>query len=281
MSDPFDFEKVDRYAVMGNPVAHSKSPVIHQHFARQFRHRIEYLAIQVDPGGFAQAVEQFRASGGKGLNVTVPFKLEAFRLAGNLTERARVAGAVNTLRFERDDEVFGDNTDGIGLVHDIERNLQVSIKGKQVLILGAGGAARGILGPLLKHHPARVVVANRTVGKARDIVEVFGESAPVEACGFAELRGKHFDIVINGTSASLKGEMPELPPTLYTRDSLAYDLMYGDQATSFMEWSTLHGAARITDGLGMLVEQAAESYFVWRGVRPETRPVIATLRRSG
>ncbi|MFL6651615.1 MAG: shikimate dehydrogenase [Sulfurifustaceae bacterium] len=280
MSDPFDFEKVDRYAVMGNPVAHSKSPVIHQHFARQFRHRIEYLAIQVDPGGFAQAVEQFRASGGKGLNVTVPFKLEAFRLADSLSERAKIASAVNTLRFERDDKIFGDNTDGIGLVHDIERNVQFPIKGKQVLILGAGGAVRGILGPLLKHHPARVVVANRTVGKARDLVEVFGDQAPVEACGFGDLRGKHFDIVINGTSTSLKGEMPELPPTLYTRESLAYDLMYGDQATSFMEWSALHGAERVTDGLGMLVEQAAESYFVWRGVRPETKPVIAVLRRG-
>jgi shikimate dehydrogenase len=280
MADPFDFERLDRYAVMGNPVAHSKSPLIHQQFARQFRHRIEYLTIQVDPGGFAQAVEQFRAAGGKGLNVTVPFKLEAARLADSLSDRAKLAGAVNTLRFEADGRLFGDNTDGIGLVHDIEMNLDVEIKGKRILVLGAGGAVRGVLGPLLRRNPARVVIANRTVSKARAVAEAFNDQVPIDVCSFADLRGKHFDIVINGTSASLNDEMPPLPATLYTRDALAYDMMYGERPTPFLEWSTIHGARRATDGLGMLVEQAAESYFVWRAVRPETKTVIAVLRKG-
>ncbi len=281
MADPFDFEKPDRYAVMGNPVAHSKSPAIHQQFARQFGHRIEYLAIQVDPGGLPQAVEQFRAAGGKGVNITVPFKLDALRLADHLSERAKLAGAVNTLKFDPDGAVFGDNTDGVGLVHDLELNLGVALKGKRILLLGAGGAARGVLGPLLKHHPAQLVIANRTVARARDLLDVFREQGPIEICAFDGLRGKHFDIVINGTSASLQDEVPPLPETLFARNALAYDMAYGDRPTPFLEWAALHGAGRVFDGLGMLVEQAAESYFVWRGVRPETKPVIAWLRKSG
>jgi shikimate dehydrogenase len=280
MADPFDFERPKRFAVMGNPVAHSKSPEIHQYFARQFGHPVEYLAIQVDPGGFPQAVEQFRASGGSGLNVTVPFKLDAFRLADHLSDRARLAGAANTLKFETDGKIFGDNTDGIGLVHDIELNLSIPLKEEQVLVLGAGGAVRGVLGPILKHHPARVVIANRTISKARDIADTFGDQGTIEVCTFDNLRGKHFDIVINGTSSSLKNELPPLPETLYARGALAYDMMYGDRPTPFMEWSALHNAAHVTDGLGMLVEQAAESYFVWHGVRPDTKPVIAALRKS-
>ena len=280
MADPFDFERPDRYAVMGNPVAHSQSPAIHAQFAHQFRHHIEYLAIQVDVGGFPQAVDQFRATGGKGLNVTLPFKLDAFRLADHMSDRAKQAAAVNTLKFESDGRTFGDNTDGIGLVHDIEKNLDTPLKGKQLLLIGGGGAVRGVIGPLLKHHPARVVIANRTLSKAREIANAFSDHGPVEACGFDELRGKHFDIVINGTSASLKGEVPALPETIFARDALAYDMMYGDRATAFMEWATLHGAARVCDGFGMLVEQAAESYFVWRGVRPETKSVIAHMRRG-
>ena len=279
MADPFDFERPQRYAVMGNPVAHSKSPEIHQQFARQFGHRLEYLAIQVDPGGFPQAVEQFRAGGGSGLNVTVPFKLEAFRLADHVSDRAELAGAVNTLKFDADGRIFGDNTDGIGLVHDIELNLGIALRDKRILVLGAGGAVRGVLGPVFKHHPARVVIANRTVTKARDLADVFGAHGTIEVCAFDSLRGKHFDIVINGTSSSLQNELPPLPETLYARGALAYDMMYGDRPTAFMEWSALHNAARVSDGLGMLVEQAAESYFVWHGVRPDTKPVIADLRR--
>ena len=281
MSDPFDFERADRYAVMGNPVAHSRSPLIHQLFARQLGQRIEYLAIQVDPGGFVQAVDQFRAAGGKGLNITLPFKTDAFRLADPLSERARLAGAVNTLKFEPDGRAFGDNTDGAGLVRDVELNLGTPIKGKQLLLLGAGGAARGVVAPLLRQRPVRLVIANRTVSKARDLAQAFAGLGPLEPCALERLRGQHFDIVINGTSASLAGEVPPLPETLYAREALAYDMVYGDRPTPFLEWSALHGAARTADGLGMLVEQAAESYFVWRGARPKTQPVIDTLRRGG
>jgi shikimate dehydrogenase len=280
VADPFDFERPKRYAVMGNPVAHSKSPAIHAQFAHQLRQRIEYTAIQVDPGGLAQAVAQFRANGGHGLNITVPFKLDAFRLADQLSDRARLAEAVNTLRFEPDGTVFGDNTDGAGLVHDIEINLGVALRDKAILILGAGGAVRGVLDPVLHHHPRLVVLANRTVSRAKDLVRTFSAHGKIEASSFEDLRGRHFDIVINGTSASLKGEVPPLPETIFTRGALAYDMMYGDRPTPFMEWAELHGAGRVVDGLGMLVEQAAESYFIWHGVRPETKSLIAALRKG-
>ena len=281
MSDPFDFEKSDRYAVMGNPVAHSKSPRIHAMFAQQLKQRIEYTAIQVDEGGFPQAVDQFRASGGKGLNVTVPFKQEAFYLANQLSDRAKIAQAVNTLRFEADGKVFGDNTDGAGLVHDLEKNLRVHLKDKRILILGAGGAVRGVLHPLLHRNPALIVIANRTVAKARDLVEEFAQYGKVEACGFDDLRGKHFDLVINGTAASLKGEIPPLPDNLFTARALAYDMMYGEKSKPFLDWAATHGAETVTDGIGMLVEQAAESFLIWRGARPETRSVIEKLRAEG
>jgi shikimate dehydrogenase len=281
MADPFDFEKPARYAVMGNPVAHSKSPRIHALFAHQFKHHIEYTAIQVDEGGFAQAVQQFRANGGAGLNVTVPFKQEAYKLADHLSERAKTAQAVNTLRFEPDGRLFGDNTDGAGLVHDLEKNLGLHLKDKRLLVLGAGGAVRGVLQPLLHHHPALIIIANRTVSKARDLAEEFAHYGKVEASGFKELKGKHFDIVINGTAASLKGEIPPLPDNLFTTHALAYDMMYGEKSKPFLDWAAVHGAAQLVDGLGMLVEQAAESYLIWHGVRPETQPVIEKLRAEG
>jgi shikimate dehydrogenase len=280
MADPFETKKPKRFAVFGHPVRHSKSPLIHQQFARQFNHVIEYTAIDVDPGGFTQAVEQFRAAGALGCNVTVPFKLEAYYLAENKSERAELAEACNTLKFEKDGRIFGDNTDGAGIVHDIERNLNMSLKGKKVLVMGAGGAVRGVLAPMLKHNPQQVFIVNRTVSKARDLAAAFAEHAKLEAIGYDELRGKHFDIVINGTTASLKGEVPPLPETLFTRNALAYDMMYGDRPTAFMNWAQLHGAQQVVDGLGMLVEQAAESYFVWMGVRPATRPVIQELRKG-
>jgi len=278
MADPFDFEKPARYAVMGNPVAHSKSPRIHALFAHQFRHHIEYTAIQVDAGGFAQAVEQFRANGGEGLNVTVPFKQEAYRLADHLSERAKTAQAVNTLRFEPDGGLFGDNTDGAGLVHDLEKNLHVHLKDKRILILGAGGAVRGVLAPLLKHHPALIVIANRTVSKAKELAGEFAHYGKIEASSFEALKGRHFDVVINGTAASLKGEIPPLPDNLFTSHAIAYDMMYGEKSKLFLDWAAVHGAEQVVDGLGMLVEQAAESYLIWRGVRPETKQVIEKLR---
>jgi shikimate dehydrogenase len=270
-----------RYAVMGNPVAHSKSPVIHKQFAHQFSHNIEYTARWVEIDGFAEAVQQFRAEGGKGLNVTVPFKLEAFRLADNLSDRAKLAGAVNTLRFEPDGKIFGDNTDGTGLVHDLTKNLNVHLRGRKILVLGAGGAVRGVLGPLLKQNPALLIIANRTVSKGKELAKAFGQFGKVEAVGYDELVGKRFDVVINGTSASLKGEMPPLPVNVFAGNAVAYDMMYGDKPTPFLEWSMLHGAETAADGLGMLVEQAAESYLLWRGVRPDTKHVIAALRKGG
>lgn len=270
-----------RYAVMGNPVAHSKSPVIHKQFAHQFGHDIEYTALWVDTEGFADAVAQFRSEGGKGLNVTVPFKLEAFQLADNLSDRARLAGAVNTLRFEADGKIFGDNTDGAGLAHDLTRNLGVALRGKKILVLGAGGAVRGVLGPLLKQNPALLVIANRTVARAKELALVFAAHGKIETCGYDELVGKRFDVVINGTSASLKGEVPPLPVNLFANGAVAYDMMYGDKPTAFLEWAMRQGVATAADGLGMLVEQAAESYLLWRGVRPDTRPVIAALRKGG
>jgi shikimate dehydrogenase len=270
-----------RYAVMGNPVAHSKSPVIHKQFAHQFGHHIEYTALWVDTDGFAEALEQFRVAGGKGFNVTVPFKLEAFRRADNLSDRAKLAGAVNTIRFEPDGKIFGDNTDGTGLVHDLTKNLGIQLRGKKILVLGAGGAVRGVLGPLLKQNPAALVIANRTVSKAKELVKAFAQFGKIEAGGYDDLVGKRFDVVINGTSASLKGEVPPLPVNLFANHAVAYDMMYGDKPTPFLEWAMLHGAATASDGLGMLVEQAAESYLLWRGVRPETQHVIAALRKGG
>jgi shikimate dehydrogenase len=211
----------------------------------------------------------------------VPFKQEAYRLADHLSERAKTAQAVNTLRFDPDGRLFGDNTDGAGLVHDLEKNIGVPLKDKRILVLGAGGAVRGVLQPLLHRHPALIIVANRTVPKARDLAEEFAHYGRIEASGFKELKGKHFDIVINGTAASLKGEIPPLPDNLFTTHALAYDMMYGEKSKPFLDWAAVHGAAQVVDGLGMLVEQAAESYLIWRGVRPETKPVIEKLRVEG
>jgi shikimate dehydrogenase len=282
MSDPFDFDKPPAlYAVMGNPIGHSKSPAIHDQFARQCGIRLEYRAIQVDPGGFDQAVGNFRAAGGAGLNVTVPFKVDAWRLANRRSERAELAGAVNTLKFEEGDSLFGDNTDGAGLVRDLSRNLGYPLEGKRLLVLGAGGAVRGILLPLLEAGVAEVVIANRTASRARQLAEEFSPRGSVSGCGFDELDGLVFDIVINGTSASLSSEVPPLPDTVLVTGGLAYDLMYADEPTAFMRWGQVHGAGQIADGLGMLVEQAAESFYIWHGVRPDTAPVIRKLRQGG
>lgn len=275
----FDFDAPRRFAVMGDPVAHSKSPRIHGEFARQLGIRLEYSAIQVDPGGLAQAVGNFQAAGGVGLNITVPHKLDAFRLADRLSERARLAGAVNTLKFEREG-IYGDNTDGIGLVRDLTQNLQAAIAGKRVLIAGAGGAVRGVIGPILDEKPQTLVIANRTVDKARELVEVFDREDVLSACGLDGIPGA-FDIVINGTSASLRGEVPALPAGVFGPGALAYDMMYGDEPTAFLRWARQHGATHTADGLGMLVEQAAESFFLWHGKRPDTGPVIAGLKKPG
>lgn len=278
--DPlFDFDAPpDRYAVMGNPVSHSKSPQIHRAFARQTGQRIVYEAIQVDPGGFDQAVGNFRAAGGKGLNITVPFKQEAWAYVDERSERAERAGAVNTIIFLETGRVRGDNTDGIGLARDIAVNHGLVIQDKRVLILGAGGAARGVLGPLLAENPAQIVIANRTADKAEALAAEFSNGVPVEGCGFAALGRVPFDLVINGTAASLHGERLPLPDGIVAQHGACYDMMYGLAVNPFLQWGEDQGATRLMDGLGMLVEQAAESFYLWRGVRPDTAPVIASLR---
>jgi shikimate dehydrogenase len=263
----------DRYAVFGHPIAHSKSPQIHAAFARQTGQDMTYEAILAPLDGFAASVAAFVATGGRGANVTVPFKEEAFRLAQQRTPRAERAGAVNTLVF--DDGILGDNTDGAGLVADLTRNLRRPLGGRRVLLLGAGGAARGVIEPLLGAAPAALVIANRTVARAQELADLFGRG--VAACGF-DTTGSGFDVVINATSASLAGELPPLSPAIFATDALAYDMMYG-RDTPFLAFARAHGTAT-ADGLGMLVEQAAEAFFVWRGVRPETAPVIAALRHA-
>jgi shikimate dehydrogenase len=272
----------DRYAVIGNPVAHSKSPFIHAEFARQTGQDLVYERILAPLDGFTTAVADFRAEGGKGLNVTLPFKLEAFQLASERGRRAQDAEAVNTLKFE-DATIYGDNTDGIGLVRDIQVNLDFSIEGCHVLLMGAGGAAQGALGPLLETRPARLVLANRTIAKAERLAERFRDDRSLgadalSASGYPALKGQQFDIVINSTSASLNETVPDLPPGIFARAGLAYDMMYGKGMTPFLELATAQGAGRLADGIGMLVEQAAESFLVWRGVRPETRQIIAALK---
>ncbi len=269
------------YAVMGKPVRHSKSPAIHDAFARACGIALEYRAIEVEPGGFAQAVRAFGAAGGRGLNVTVPFKLEAYALADRLSPRAELARAVNTLRFESDATLFGDNTDGVGLVRDLTANLDRRIDSEEVLVLGAGGAARGIIGPLLEQRPAQLVIANRTAARAQALARAFAGHGAVHGGGFAALAGRTFVLVINATAASLQGEVLPLPAGIFAPGALAYDLMYGDEPTPFMHWARAHGAANVSDGLGMLVEQAAESFLLWHGVRPQTAAVIARLRAPG
>jgi shikimate dehydrogenase len=266
----------DHYAVVGHPISHSKSPLIHAEFARQTRQDLIYSRLLAPMDGFAEVVEAFRAGGGAGMNVTVPFKEQAFALATTKTARAQSAGAVNTLKFERGG-ILGDNTDGAGLARDLTGNLGIAIKGKSVLLMGAGGAARGVIEPLLQEHPAALVLVNRTSEKAEQLVQLFDKQ--ITACGYGDLGGLRFDIVINATSASLAGHIPELPPTIFAPNALAYDMMYGLE-TAFMSWARAHGTSRIADGLGMLVEQAAESFYIWRGVHPDTRTVISQLRQS-
>ncbi len=262
----------DRYAVFGHPIAHSKSPQIHAAFARQTGQDMRYEAILAPLDGFAVSVAAFIASGGRGANVTVPFKQEACRLADRLSPRARRAGAVNTLSFDAEG-ILGDNTDGAGLVADLTRNLLCPLAGKRILLLGAGGAARGVIEPLLDQQPAQLVIANRTVSRAQELAELFGRG--VSACGF-DAADAPFDVIVNATAASLAGELPPLSPQAFTSNTLAYDMMYGHD-TPFLTFARAHGAA-VTDGLGMLVEQAAEAFYGWRGVRPDTASVIAKLR---
>ena len=267
----------DLYCVFGNPIGHSRSPAIHAAFAAATGQDLHYEARLAAVDGFREAVSEFVAAGGKGANVTVPFKEEAFALATRLSERAARAGAVNTLAFSGE-EIFGDNTDGAGLVRDITVNLGCALAGKRILLLGAGGASRGVIAPLLAGQPAALSIANRSADKARALAVAFADLAVVDAGSFAQMAGKSYDLVINATSASLSGERLPLPPGLFAAGSLVYDMMYGKGETPFLQQARQQGAARCADGLGMLVEQAAEAFFVWRGVRPATAQVLADLR---
>lgn len=271
----------DKYAVFGNPIEHSKSPQIHRQFAEQTGQDLSYSKQLVAEDGFEAAADAFFAEGGKGLNITVPFKQDAYSYVARTTPRARRAGAVNTLSLEADGTVLGDTTDGVGLVSDIVGNLGWQVRHKKVLILGAGGAVRGVLEPLLEQQPQHIVIANRTVDKALQLAKGFAEFGYLLGCGFDMLGEQQFDLIINGTSAGLQGELPPLPDSLVDSSSATacYDMLYGAEPTPFMQWATQRGAV-VSDGLGMLVGQAAESFALWRDVHPDTAPVIASLRKK-
>lgn len=270
----------DRYAVFGNPIKHSKSPVIHALFAQQCAQPIVYRAVKVELDGFARAATQFFHEGGAGLNVTVPFKQEAFAFADRLSLRATRAGAVNTLIRADDGGIEGDNTDGIGLIRDLVANLGWNVRGLRVLLLGAGGAARGVLEPLLRERPRELLIVNRSAARATSLAQEFADLGPLEGGAYDLIGARQFDLVINATSAGLSGAVPDLPGALLTERSCCYDLVYGAEPTPFMRWSAHHAAWAVADGLGMLVEQAAESFYLWRKARPATAPVISGLRAA-
>jgi shikimate dehydrogenase len=269
----------DRYALIGHPVDHSRSPLIHTLFARQTRQNLTYELIDAEPKDFETAVRGFVAAGGKGVNVTVPHKEAAFALVDETGDAAKAAGAVNTITF-RANGLRGDNTDGVGLIRDLTSNEHVTLADRRVLVLGAGGAARGIVGPLLAAKPAALVVANRTKTRADDLVAHFHSPAGVSTAAFEELaKLGAFDVLLNATSAGLKGETPPFPGSLVGSGSVCYDLVYSLKDTPFVSWARENGAARAIQGWGMLVEQAAEAFFIWRGIRPETRPILQQLAR--
>jgi shikimate dehydrogenase len=266
----------DRYALFGQPLGHSKSPLIHAEFARQTGQELTYEAIEAPVGGFAAAVDRFRAAGGRGCNVTLPFKLDAFAYATECTERARLAGAVNCMKFDGD-RTLAENFDGLGLVNDIQRNLGCPIRGRRVLLLGAGGAAHGAVLPFLEQEPEVLVIENRTVAKARELGEQFSAYPNLDTGGYSDFAGGRFDMVINATSASLRGELPPVPSAAFAKGCLAYDLVYGKGLTPFLRLARDAGAGRVADGIGMLIEQAAEAFVWWRRVRPPTADLINKL----
>jgi len=273
----------DKYAVVGNPIAHSKSPLIHRLFAEQTKQDLVYEAILIDSQEttFEWAMADLKNRGYKGINITVPFKLDAFEYADELSKRAQTAHAVNTFDFTSEGKTLGDNTDGIGLVNDIEINGKCSFKGKRILILGAGGAVQGILEPLLTKLPGLVHIANRTAKRAQELGKRFHTHTPITTSGWEEIPSQQFDIVINGTSASLEGKLPPITPTVIGETSLVYDMMYGAKPTVFMDWAKqAQPNCKTMDGLGMLVGQAAEAFYIWRGVKPETASIIQYVRET-
>ncbi len=269
---------MDQYAVIGNPIEHSKSPEIHRAFAEQTGEPVEYGRILGNLDDFSGDVRRFLADGGLGLNVTVPFKEQAWRLADELSPGAHTAGAVNTLIRLENNRLRGENTDGVGLVRDLTVNQGLRLQEKRILVLGAGGAVRGVIRPLLEQHPKRVIIANRTAARAYSLASGVAAYGQVAGCGLDELEGMQFELIINGTAAGLEGEVPPIPGSVLAKGGWCYDMLYSDHTTAFQQWGREHQAARSLDGLGMLVEQAAESFRLWRGILPETSPVIAMLR---
>ncbi|UCU96135.1 shikimate dehydrogenase [Hydrogenophaga taeniospiralis] len=267
---------IDRYAVIGHPISHSKSPLIHGLFAQATGQTLEYTALEAPLDGFKATVESFRAQGGRGLNVTLPFKLQAFEIATDPMASARLAGAVNALKFEGD-RILAQNFDGLGLVNDIQRNLGVSLAGKRVLICGAGGATRGAIVPLAEQKPAVIAIANRSADKAHGLKADFSALVALQTGGYEDLAGESFDVVLNATSTGLSQAALPLPTGVFAPGALAYELVYGKGLTPFLKQAQAAGVIRIADGVGMLVEQAAEAFEWWRGVRPDTQPVIARL----
>lgn len=267
----------DHYAVIGNPISHSKSPLIHTEFAQQTEQDLDYIAREMPLDNLELGLKQLQAEGFKGINITVPFKEIAWQLVENKSDHAQRAGAINTIVFNDDGSLYGDNTDGIGLCRDLTDNNQVELTGKRVLLLGAGGAARGVIEPLLSYSPQQLIIANRTASKAQGLAKLFNEFGTISGIGFDEITGT-FDVVINATSASLHGEVPPLPDTLLNDNACCYDMMYSNTDTAFIIWAKQYGAAKTIDGLGMLVEQAAEAFRVWRGVKPTTQNIINNIR---
>lgn len=271
-------QQLDRYVVFGNPISQSKSPFIHTLFARQTNQSLNYTTACPDKNAFIPAVSAFFSQGGKGCNVTVPFKEEAYQFATRLTERAQLAGAVNTLKKLDDGEILGDNTDGEGLVQDLLQ-YQVSLKGARILLIGAGGAARGVIKPLLDQHPQQIVITNRTHGKAVQLADMFALYGPITALPMDQI-DESFDVIINSTSSSLSKQLPEIAPSIFSPSSVVYDMMYGSGQTTFNQWAHQHGVTTAYDGLGMLVSQAAESFMLWRGLRPGAKQILRELRKN-
>jgi len=276
---------MDKYAVVGHPVNHSLSPTIHSLFAAETSQSMEYQALDLDPDLFEHQVAELIEAGFKGINVTVPFKEKAWAIADKLSPRANDAGAVNTLIFQDDGLIAGDNTDGIGLTRDMITNHHILIKHRKVLVLGAGGAVRGVLGPLLAQKPDLVTITNRSIERAEELIEQFTpkykDNTEFQSCSYEDLGSQKFDLIINGTSAGLHNTVPPIPDELLGINSICYDMMYNiDKPTAFVQWAIDRGALRQFDGLGMLVEQAAEAFFIWRGIRPDTAQVLSTLRQN-
>jgi shikimate dehydrogenase len=270
---------VSQYAVVGNPVKHSKSPQIHRLFARQTEQDLQYTAVEIQEADFEFFIKDFFSEGGAGLNVTVPYKEKAYKLADHYSDRAGLAKAVNTLFLDDAGQLCGENTDGLGLVRDITINHQLDIAGKRILMLGAGGAVRGVLASLVFEHPGSITIMNRTLSRAQQLQEDFGKLLHLQLQTFDQPMTERFDLIINGTSASLAGELPPLDANLIAEGCCCYDMMYGEQDTPFLTWSKQCGASLALDGMGMLVEQAAESFAIWRGIRPETSAVISLLKK--